>query len=170
VVAAWEGLAMPVLQAIGDRWQSTGEGVDVEHAFTQAWLGVLSGVTATLEKPRNTWPVLLSCAEQEQHSIPLHVLAAALAEIGVGCRMLGENMPPEALIAAVRRTGPGVVFVYARLPVADADVVEQLPRQRPAPRVVLGGPGWDAVRLPGAVLRVDTLGSAVGEVVSGVHL
>jgi hypothetical protein len=79
-------------------------------------------------------------------------------------------MPAASLIAAVRRTGPAVVFVYARLPVGDPGVLEQLPRQRPAPRVVLGGPGWHTAGVPGSVLRVDTLGSAVVEVVSGVHL
>jgi hypothetical protein len=170
VVSAWEAMAMPVLQALGDRWQATGEGVDVEHAFSEAVISVMHGVTDALDTPRNTCPVLLTCAESEQHSIPLHVLAAALAEVGIGCRMLGEGMPAASLIAAVRRTGPAVVFVYARLPVGDPDVLDHLPRQRPAPRVVLGGPGWRSAQVPGSVLRVDTLGSAVVEVVSGVHL
>jgi DNA-binding transcriptional MerR regulator/methanogenic corrinoid protein MtbC1 len=170
VVSAWEAMAMPVLQAIGDRWQATGEGIDVEHAFSEALISVLHGVTDSLGTPRNTCPVLLTCADGEQHSIPMHVLAAALAEIGIGCRMFGEGMPPSSLIAAVRRIGPAVVFLYARLPVGDCAVLDELPRQRPAPRVVLGGPGWNRARVAGSVPRVDALGPAVVEVVSGVHL
>jgi hypothetical protein len=168
-LTAWQGLAMPVLQAIGDRWQATGEGLDVEHAFCEALFSVLRGVAESLERPRNVGPVLLTCAEGEQHSLPLHVLAAALAEVGVGCTMLGTGMPAHALIAAVRRTGPDVVFIYAQQPVADPGVLEQLPRQRPTPRVLLGGPGWEAARLPGSALRVDTLSAAVVAVVSAIH-
>ena len=169
VIGAWELMAMPVLQALGERWEATGEGVEVEHAFSAAVVGVMHGVTERLESARNTCPVLLACAEGEQHSLPLHVLAAALAEVGIGCRMLGGGMPADCLIGAVRRTGPAVVFLYARVPVDDLGVLEQLPRQRPAPRVVLGGPGWSDALVPGSLHRVDSLNSAVAEVVAGAQ-
>jgi MerR family transcriptional regulator, light-induced transcriptional regulator len=161
VVGAWESMVVPVLTGLGERWRVTGEGIDVEHAFCEAVAGALRGVTLTLQRPRNAIPVLLACAEDDSHSLPLHVVAAALAEEGVGCRMLGVGLPAPALVSAVRRTGPAVVLLYARLPVRDCAVLRALPRQRPAPRVLVGGPGWDGVALPAAAVRVSSLTEAL---------
>ena len=57
-------------------------------------------------EPRNGRPVLLACTPGELHSLPLSALAAALAEHGIGVRLLGGGLPAGALAAAVRRTGP----------------------------------------------------------------
>jgi MerR family transcriptional regulator, light-induced transcriptional regulator len=170
VVSTWDTMAQPVLEAIGERWRLTGDGIDVEHAFSEAVAGVLRGLAGAAQRPRNTCPVLLSCAEGDYHSLPLHVLAAALAEQAVGCRMLGAGMPADALVAAVRRIGPAVVFVYARLPVVCPDVLKELPRQRPAPRVVIGGSGWAGIEPPAPVVRAATLAAAVNEVLAAVHI
>jgi DNA-binding transcriptional MerR regulator/methanogenic corrinoid protein MtbC1 len=168
---AWDTMAMPVLQSIGERWRVTGDGVDVEHAFSEAVVAVLHGATAELRRPRNSRPVVLTCAEGDYHTLPLHALAAALAEEHVGVRVLGVGMPPSALVAAVRRSGPAAVFLYARLPVADAEVLELIPRQRPAPRLVVGGPGWGALdRLPPQVAVAHTLDDAVDRLVESVDL
>jgi hypothetical protein len=170
VRAAWDTMAMPVLQSIGERWRVTGDGVDVEHAFSEAITGVLRGVSTTLRRPRNVRPVVLTCAEGDYHTLPLHALAAALAEEGVGVRLLGVGMPPAALVAAVRRTGPATVFLYARLPVRDVQVLHLLPRQRPAPRLVVGGPGWQHLPLPPQVSATHALGDAVDSVLESIDL
>ena len=57
-------------------------------------------------------------------------LAAALAEESIGSRMFGSGMPAASLLAAVRRCGPSVVFLYARLPVDDVRALEEIPRQQ----------------------------------------
>jgi hypothetical protein len=165
---AWDGMAMPVLQSIGERWRVTGDCVDVEHAFSEAVLGVLRGVTSRLRRPRNVRPVVLACAEGDYHTLPVHALAAALAEESVGTRILGVGLPPAALVAAVRRSGPAAVFLYARLPAVDAEMLDLLPRQRPAPRVVLGGPGWAAHALPPTVAVTTSLDAAVEAVLEAV--
>ena len=170
VVGAWQTMIVPVLQGLGERWSATGEGIEVEHAFSEALQGALRGVVATLYRPRNVIPVLLACADGDRHSLPLHVLSAALAEQEVGCRMLGTGLPPAALVAAVRRTGPAVVMLYARLPVRDAAVLADLPRQRPTPRVLVGGPGWGDVLLPPAAVRVGTLPEAVTAVLAAAGM
>jgi DNA-binding transcriptional MerR regulator len=167
---AWDGLAMPVLQSIGERWRVTGDGVDVEHAFSEALLTVLHSVTASLRRPSNGRPVVLGCAEGDYHTLPLHALAAALAEEHIGVRMLGVGMPASALVAAVRRSGPAAVFLYARLAVTDVEVLDLLPRQRPAPRILLGGPGWARRALPPQARLANTLVEAVDAVVETVGL
>lgn len=169
-VRAWDDMAMPVLHAIGERWMQTGDGVEIEHAFSEAVVGVFRGVSASLRRARNTRPVLLACAEGDYHTLPLHALAAALAEEEVGCRLLGVGMPADALVAAVRRSGPAAVFLYARLATDDIAVLDTVPRQRPAPRLVVGGPGWVDGDLPAAAVRVSSLVEAVDEILGAVHL
>jgi hypothetical protein len=167
---AWRTMAMPVLQSIGERWRVTGDGVDVEHAFSEASMDVLRAVTGSLRRPRNVRPIVLACAEGDYHTLPLHALAAALAEEQVAVRLLGVGMPASALVAAVRRTGPALVFLYARMAVLDVQVLDLLPRQRPAPRLVVGGPGWAGRQLPPLVSATGDLDEAVERIVESVDL
>ena len=171
VCRTWDDLAVPVLVAVGERWARLGESVDVEHALSETLVGVLHATAVRSNPVTTTRTVMLTCAEGDSHTLPLHVLAAALAERGVRTRMLGSGMPPQALLAAVRRTGPAVVFLQATLPVADhREVLEALPRQRPAPCVVVGGRGWQDAELPLTVRRVTSLAGAVDEILGAVQL
>ena len=144
VIATWDGLVVPALAAIGARWARTGQGVDVEHLASECVLGVLrhhvQRFTAT---PVNVRPIILACAEEEQHSLPLHAVAAALAERHVSTRVLGARVPVDALGAAIRRVGPAAVFLWAQRPhTGDPRHIAALPEIRPAPVIVIAGPGW----------------------------
>ena len=167
VIRAWDTLIAPVLIGLGDRWAATGEGVEVEHLFSECVMGVMRASTARLTQPRNTVPVLLACLDDEQHSLPIHALAAALAERGVGARQLGSRMPAFALASAVRRSGPGVVFLFATMPVPNVDDLGMLTRVRPSPRVMVGGPGWPR-DLPPAVRPISSLQQAVDAILTVV--
>jgi len=171
VCRTWDDLAVPVLVAIGERWARLGESVDVEHALSETLVGVLHAAAVPSAPVAATRTVMLACAEGDSHTLPLHVLAAALAERGVRTRMLGSGMPAQALLAAVRRTGPAVVYLQATLPVGDQrESLELLPRQRPTPCVVVGGPGWQDANLPVTVRRVTSLSGAVDEILTAVQL
>ena len=167
VIRTWDALIAPVLVGLGDRWAATGEGIEVEHLFSECVMGVMRACAARLREPRNTVPVLLGCLDEEQHSLPIHALAAALAERGVGSRQLGSRIPSAALASAVRRSGPGVVFLFASMPVASAADLAHLGRVRPAPRVLVGGAGWPA-DLPPSVRRLPSLQQAVDVILSAV--
>jgi len=169
-VSTWDHLVAPVLVALGERWRTTGTGIEVEHLLSESVLSSLRAVSAGLRHPRNSRPVLLAAAEQEQHGLPLHVLTAALAERGVASRLLGVRVPRTALAAAVRRSGPAVVFVYAHLRVTDAEQLDELPRLRPSPLLLLGGPGWAGVGTPPGAERVDDLGQATERITTAVGL
>lgn len=166
----WHGLALPALTRIGEHWQATGEGVEAEHALTQVVVSVLHAERPSPVRPVNARPVLLACAEGEQHSLVLNVLEYALADQAVTCRTLGEGMPRRAMVDAARRSGPVAVFLFARLTARDDELLRQLPRQRPSPRVVLGGPGWPTSELPAGVRWVNSLGDAVKEVLDAVYV
>jgi DNA-binding transcriptional MerR regulator len=169
-VATWTSMIIPVLRSLGERTLITGDGIDVEHAFSEVVLGALRGVVHDLQQPRNTSPVLLACADGDYHSLPLHALAAALAERQVACLTLGSGMPPHALSAAVRRTGPSVIVLFARMEGADAGPTQMLRRQRPAPAIVLAGPGWQTSTIPPFARQAASLEQAIDEVLLGVHL
>jgi MerR family transcriptional regulator, light-induced transcriptional regulator len=161
VIATWEELLVPVLVAVGERWASTGDGIEVEHLLSEVAMSALRAGAAAPE-PRNGRPVLLACVADERHSLPLSALAAALAEQGIGCRLLGGALPASALAAAIRRTGPAVLMVWAQLAShADARMLDSLPVLRPPVSVLAGGAGWRNRRLPARVTYVPDLRTAV---------
>ncbi|MGL5828852.1 MAG: MerR family transcriptional regulator, partial [Angustibacter sp.] len=167
VVATWETLATPVLVGLGERFAARNDGIEVEHLFSECLMGVFRSTVDQLVSPRNRSVVLLACPGDEQHSLPLYAMSAALAERGVGTRQLGMRVPTEALVSAVRRAGPGIVLLYASLPVPSLAALELIGRVRPAPRVLVGGPGWPA-HLPPQVTRTWTLGETVEDIVASV--
>ncbi|HKG49633.1 MAG TPA: cobalamin B12-binding domain-containing protein [Actinomycetales bacterium] len=167
VMTTWDTLAAPVLVGLGERFAATGEGVEAEHLFSECLMGVLRATSARLTEPRNTAPVLLACLDEEQHSLPLHAVAAALSERGVGVRQLGMRVPASALASAVRRSGPAVVLLYAAMPVVSVEVLRDLTRVRPSPRVLVGGPGWPA-DLPPSISRMAGITQAVDAILDAV--
>jgi len=178
VLVTWQDMVIPVLGGIGDRWRATGRGVEIEHLLSECVEDALREVTRHLSHPRRTAPVLLAAPDVEAHDLPLHALAAALAESSVAVRMFGAGVPMPALADAVSRVGAAVVFLWAqgaarRMDPASLSVIPEL---RPRPLVVLGGPGWLAGEPGGpggsdhATLRVDDLAGAVQAVLGGLGL
>ena len=98
--------------------------------------------------------ILLACADEEQHSLPLEALAAALAEAGVSCRLLGARVPAgRAASTRSTGTGPAAVVVWAHVPATGRPrPVHALLSGTPSPVLVLAaGPGWRADTLPAGV-------------------
>ncbi|GAA3449404.1 MerR family transcriptional regulator [Dactylosporangium matsuzakiense] len=161
VIAAWDGVLRPVLAAIGERYAATGELIEVEHLVT----GCISAVFGAVPQPAGEVPtrILLACADDEQHSLPIEAVAAALAADGVPTRSLGARVPPEALTAAVRRTGPAAVLIWSQIrstggPAQLAAILAE--RSRPLV-VAAGGPGWHRPSVPAGVVLPDSLTEAV---------
>ena len=147
VAATWHGLVAPVLHGVGERWELTGEGVEVEHLLAESALAALR--SQPRPEPAGAVRVLLACAPEDYHSLPLHVLAAALAEKGIAARNLGGAVPLEALADAVRRVGPAVIFLWSSLrSTGDPAQLAQVPVTAPAASLVLGGAGWWLEDLP----------------------
>lgn len=162
VVPTWDAVLRPVLRAVGARWATTGEGVEVEHLLADCVTGVLREVAGRAREQVGRRPVLLACAPDEQHALPLHALAAGLGERGLASRTLGPALPAAALHAALRRTGAAVLFLWSqRQDTAQASVLEELPRTRPATAVLVGGPGWVGTDLPRRVTLARDLPHAV---------
>jgi MerR family transcriptional regulator, light-induced transcriptional regulator len=175
LVGTWNDVARPVLVAVGQRWATSGRGVEVEHLLSECLIAVFStraaGLQATRVPPngvpagRPLRPVLLAGMPTEMHVVPLAVLAALLAEHGIGCRSLGPALPADALAAAVRRTAPAVVVLWSQLkPTADTAVIATLPVTRPRFRTYVAGPGWDGAALPAGVSWLGSLTDAIEQI------
>ncbi len=171
VLPTWDAVVVPLLVAVGRHWAETGEGVDVEHLVSDSIVAALRRHAPRLAAPPRA--PLLACAPDDLHTLPLHALAAALAERGLGSRLLGASVPLAALQSAMRRTGPAAVFLWAQTrATGDVRVLEGLPLTRPATAVVVGGAGWPD-GLPPTTSRADTLTDAVdllGQAMTGEAL
>ncbi|MEU7779288.1 MerR family transcriptional regulator [Micromonospora parva] len=162
VVATWDSLLRPVLAGIGERHAATSGLIEVEHLMSRCVSEALAAASRA-KVPTGPARILLSCADEEQHTLPLEALAAALAEAGVSYRMLGARVPVAALVEAVNRTGPAAVVLWSHTR-ATADPA-QLSALLAAPRrpllVLAAGPGWRADTLPAGVVRPVDLAEAV---------
>ena len=160
VVWTWERLVLPVFETICRRQHETGSGIDVEHILSDRVQAALHRLARASGRAA-VRPVLLACAEDEQHSLPVHALAAALGELDVETRVLGARTPNAALADAMRRLGPVAVFVWSQQDfTGDTTPLAALPRLRPPCQIVAGGPGWQGELPPGAV-RVTTFHDAI---------
>ncbi len=162
VLHTWDHVLRPVLIAVGDRWAATGEGVEVEHLLSDCAATALRAIGAGLAEHPDRRPVLLACAPDEAHALPLHALAGGLAERGIASRTLGPALPGDALTAAVRRIGPAALFLWSQLGGTGSErALAELPVTRPATVVLVGGPGWSLPRLPQRVGVATDLPHAV---------
>ncbi|MEV6238293.1 MerR family transcriptional regulator [Lentzea sp. NPDC051838] len=161
VVHTWDAVLMPFLVELGERVSATASGVEVEHVASLSISDAMRVSGAAAGVPS----VLLACAPEEQHSLPLDVLAAALAERGQASRNLGARVPATALVSAVKRLAPEVVFVWAH----DRVHADQVPLAELAgTHVLVAGPGWEDVPLSGDVQRVGTLAAAVETILNRI--
>ena len=156
VIDSWQEVIVPVLVIVGDAWQETGTGIEVEHLLSETITAILRERSKQLKTPLNSRPVLLASVGEELHCLALHALHAALAEAKVDCHFLGARTPLEALSNVVTRSAPPAVFLWAQLSKnGDPKFFRNIPAIRPAPRFILGGPGWDRDECADAVFADD---------------
>jgi len=169
VIHCWQSVIVPVLTIVGKQWELTGEGIETEHLLTELITAALRETVPKEFEPVNARPVLLACVGEELHSMALHALAAALAEINIATNFLGARTPLSALSVIVTKTAPPALFLWAQLSEnGDPRFFAELPNVRPAPKIVLGGPGWNPeqcseVTLAGNLqLACDEISQAIG--------
>ncbi|CAL9563975.1 MerR family transcriptional regulator [Streptomyces sp. enrichment culture] len=177
LVTAWTEVIMPTLQAVGRKWESSGEKyVEVEHFLSWHVSGALRRSTPVSAADRPGALTVLACVPGENHTLPLEVLAAALAERGLPVRMFGGALPVESLVMAVRRTGPVAVALWAQSrgtasrPLAQhvAAMEWGVRGARRKPVVLTIGPGWAGGRAVPGLPRPTGLAEAVAVVESVV--
>lgn len=162
VIQAWTDLLVPVLVGVGERYAATGRYIEVEHLLSRSVSEALGAVTRPVAYGVSP-QVLLACADEEQHSLPLEALAAALAERGAACRLLGARVPTAALVDAVARTGPLAVVLWSQLPATGqpGQLHTLMAGVRHAMLLIAAGPGWRRDALPAGAVAPNSLDDAV---------
>jgi len=161
VVWTWENVLVPVLVALGDKWEQTGEGVEQEHLIAESITGLFRNLASAVTEPENARPVLLACAPHELHTIPMYAIAAGLAEQNIASRVLGARMPADALATAAKKIGPCAIAVWSQsLGTADVSIWGVVDPMRPAPLLMSVGPGWQS-DVPEGVMKSNDFTSTL---------
>ena len=169
IANTWSEVIVPLLILIGDEWADSGEGIETEHLVSEVIKRLLQENARTVADPINPRPVLLACIGEEMHSLALYALAAALSERNIATQFLGARTPIEAIAAVVKRSAPPAVFLWAQLRRnGDTELLTQLPAIRPAPRIILGGPGWEQQQSDKTSVLVHDLLDACEEIMRAV--
>jgi len=164
VQGAWSDVIVPTLFLIGQEWEINQSGIEIEHLFSEILKRTMHNRVVELKKPINARPVLLAAVGEELHSLPLYALAAALCERNIDTYVLGARTPLSALSAMITRCAPPAIFMWAQLPKnAESKYWNEIPAIRPAPRIVVGGPGWDAIECS-EVIKAEGLEHACEEI------
>lgn len=168
VVDAWDTVVRPAMAWLGDRWQTSDSCIAAEHVLSDSASGVFTAL-ARRSPPSSTRPVLLACAPDDEHILPLHALAAALTERRVRNCVIGPSTPATVTAEAIRRLSPSAVLVWSQLEqTADPSVLTGQPAIRAGHRLAAAGPGWAHVRLPARVENPQSLADAVALLADGV--
>ena len=158
IANTWNEVLVPLLIMIGDEWADSGTGIETEHLVSEIIKRLLQEANTSVENPINARPVLLACIGEEMHSLALYALGAVLSERKIATQFLGARTPIEAISAVVKRSAPPAIFLWAQLNKnGNHDLLAEIPNIRPAPRVVLGGPGWSKNAAKSAVLVGDLI-------------
>jgi DNA-binding transcriptional MerR regulator len=167
VIWTWDQVIVPVLREVGEQWAKTGEGIEVEHVLSEVIASQCAQVVAKYRLRKDVPNVLLACAPDDLHCLPLRAIAAALAETYVSTQMLGPRTPIHAVANAAERLGSPVILLWAQIPEAASRVDWSAWNQSAgtgngatAPALVLAGPGWGEPR-PNRAHRVHDLTETV---------
>lgn len=150
VLWSWDRVLVPALQNVGQKWEQTGQGIEVEHLLVEVIESQLRFISTSIDEAVNARPILLACSAHELHTLPIHAIAAGLAENDIASRILGARLPAESLMAAVKKIGPSAVVVWSQTRgTAEPEIWTQIKSQRPNPMLVAAGPGWEHFDLEG---------------------
>jgi methanogenic corrinoid protein MtbC1 len=138
----------PALARIGDAWAAGTMSVAHEHLATAVIRERL------LERLRETTPeaaretAVLACADEEQHDLGVIAFALHAAAWGIRPIVLGAQVPPVALGAAVAQLRPSFVGISVVMPIPPARARTMLAayaKQLAETRWIVGGPGASSI-------------------------
>lgn len=144
VTAVQDEVIAPALRQVGVLWALGEMSVADEHlatAITYRVLGSLSAFVGPPDASRGT--VLLATVEGERHVVGLEMVARVLEGDGYDVKLLGADVPTDALAASVARFAPAVVGLSSTLasPETVREAVEAVQAVDRDVHVLLGGAG-----------------------------
>ena len=102
-------VVMPVMRDVGELWELGTTSVAQEHFFSNFFRRRLMALAEGWEVGERA--VVLACAPEEQHDLPLICLGLALHARGWGITYLGPRTPAASLLEAAGRCDPGAIVL-----------------------------------------------------------
>jgi methanogenic corrinoid protein MtbC1 len=141
-----EQIIAPVMRMVGDLWENGGLTVADEHLATEITIRMLAlqREAFRVARRRASVRVLLAAVEGERHVVGLGMVGNLLLEGGYDVRMLGADVPVDALPAALARHEPAVVGLTVTMPALGVVVEQAVELIRCTPSlagVMVGGAG-----------------------------
>lgn len=115
LVVTLDEVVVPAMRQIGVWWETGRCDVGPEQVATAVVRGWLAELVTLAPAPLAGRTVLLATGPEDFHTLGLEALAAALAQLRVGTRLLGARTSPAVLVAAVLGTADAVVVLVAHL-------------------------------------------------------
>ena len=134
----------PAMRLVGHMWEAGLISVADEHHATEITIRVLAlqREAFRVARGRAAQRVLLAAVQGERHVVGLSMAASAIVHAGYDVRLLGADLPTEALAHATERHRPVIVGLTATMPGSAAvvpEVIRVLRELDPGIGVVIGG-------------------------------
>jgi methanogenic corrinoid protein MtbC1 len=113
-----EHLIGPAQVEIGKRWHRDELSVADEHAATAVADAVVSVLAGTTAASTDGLRVVVTCAENEWHTISARLFSESLRLRGFDVTFLGPSLPPTHLARFLHHTPPDVLAVSCTTPLA----------------------------------------------------
>ncbi len=155
----WADVVIPVLRDLGGRWLRGDVCFESEWALTAEVSLALQRFSGRFASTASGRVVLLACCPEERHSLPMEVLRASMAEVGIPAVFLGQMAPAETTLGMASRLDPALTLLWSMSVNTADDMLSQRLRRRGFD-VALAGPGWKE-RAVDDVPRVDELTDAL---------
>jgi MerR family transcriptional regulator, light-induced transcriptional regulator len=155
-------VVLPVLHAIGTRWQRGAISVAEEHFATALLRGRMLALGRNWGAGRGPL-ALLACPPGEQHDLGLIAFGLLLRERGWRIALLGADTPIATIADAVAKLGPDAVVLAAVTPEPIEAVSGEIRQLADGAAVLIGGAGAGAdlaTRLGATALEPDPVAAA----------
>lgn len=113
-----EQVLAPAMRTVGQMWHDGELSVGHEHLLSEAVTRFARDALHLVQPAPGAPLALLACFADEQHSLPLYLVAFTLAQWGYRTVVLGQRTPPSALADAVKVLRPDLVGLSVTVPLA----------------------------------------------------
>lgn len=169
VATVCDGMVRDALSRAGELWEHGSEGIVVEHRAVDTCLQALSFIRSLIPAAPATAPVAVGAAfTTDPYWLPSLFAAVVLAEAGFRDVNLGPTMPTAALLSAVDRYAPALVWrtvsVATDAEALRRDLLTLLERMPAHGSIVLGGRGvpQGILHLPDRVHHLGSMSELAG--------
>lgn len=120
-------LLLPLLERLGERWQSLPGGIAEEHFFATYLRGKLGARLQHSSRSAAGPRLLAACAPGERHEIGLLLFALAAHGAGLRTVLLGADLPLSEIASAQRRAACDAVVISSSIEPEPTLLVRELP-------------------------------------------